>query len=99
MPDDGTLRAWIDTIEAMEAHLAEIRSGLEGTAPMPPPQTVRVPSAPLPPSLERRARTLQGAQQDLEIALRERVGILGAAIHREPEAVRTAISLYIDRRA
>jgi len=94
----GELTAWADALDAMERHLNELRAGLEHGAPMPPPYVVHTPPGKLPAALADRARSISVAQKDLEIALRERVSLLGAALHRPP-ANENAVSFYVDRRA
>lgn len=88
---------WARALDAMEQHLEEIRASLFGRAPMPEPYCVAVPSTPIPDALVPRARVLVVGQEDIEIALRERVGILGAALHRDAEGARAEICCYVDR--
>ena len=88
---------WEEALELMAVHLDELREGLQGLRPMPVASSVVVPPTPMPQALRARARLLLAAQHDLEVVLRERVGILGAALHREPQALRAALSLYLDR--
>ncbi len=90
-------KRWDEALDLMAAHLEELREGLQGLQPMPAASSVRVPPDPMPPALRERARLLLAAQGDLEVVLRERVGILGAALHREPLGTRAALALYLDR--
>ena len=95
---DGSC-SWADALEAMERYVTGVRAALERGEEMPAPHAVALPVAPLPRDLAPRARVLLAAQRDVEVALRERVGILGHAMRHEPLARRAAISLYLDRSA
>ncbi len=92
-------RAWSAALDAGEQWVAQARASLESGGPMPGAGLVAFPEVPPPGELDSRARLLSVAQRDLEIALRERVAILGAAMCDEPAATRTAIALYFDRSA
>ena len=95
----GSLECWTGVLEEMEHFLRGVRSALEHGAAIPAVTVPPLPEVPLPEELAPRARILHAAQHDLEVALRERVGILGAAMRRDPLARRAAISLYLDRSA
>ncbi|MHB1784140.1 MAG: hypothetical protein ACYCTE_15895 [Acidimicrobiales bacterium] len=92
-------RDWGHVLDEMESYVRRVRASLEHGAPMPGATAPALPDAQLPPPLAPRARVLLAAQRDVEVALRERVGILGAAMRRDPLAQRAAISLYLDRTA
>ncbi len=79
--------------------MAAVRAALEGRAPFSGADPVEFPSEPLPPELATRVRLLLGGHADVEVALRERIAMLGAAIHRDPVASRAVIALYLDRSA
>jgi hypothetical protein len=83
----------------MERYVEGVRAALEHGDTMPPATVRALPTSPLPRDLAQRARILLAAQDDVEVALRERVGMLGAAMRRDPLARRAAISLYLDRSA
>ncbi len=92
-------RAWSAALDAGERWVADARASLECGGPMPGADLVSFPDVPPPGELAPRARLLHGAQSDLEIALRERVSMLGAAIRSYPTATRAVIALYLDRSA
>ena len=87
---------WEEALALLERHVAEIRTGLEHSAAMPEPYRVPLPDAPLPAGLEGRARRILAEQRDLEVAIRERMGIISGAMHRDPHLRRAMISLYLD---
>ena len=96
---DAPLAGWDLALERMECYVNQVRAALEGGGELPTGTAPAAPRAPLPDALGPRARILLAAQRDVEVALRERVGILGAAMRRDPLAQRAAISLYLDRSA
>ncbi|MCU1493775.1 MAG: hypothetical protein JWO62_1539 [Acidimicrobiaceae bacterium] len=92
-------RSWEQALDDMEHHLDEVRAALERRGVLAEPYTVEGPATPMPQHLLERAKLLLAGQRDVEIVLRERVGILDAALHRDPLAAHAVVSLYLDRSA
>ncbi len=91
--------SWEEALVKLERHVAEIRAGLERSGSMPEPYRVALPDAPLPAELEARAKQVLAEQRDLEVALRERMGIISGAMHRDPHLRRAMVALYLDKTA
>lgn len=98
-PTGRPARDWAHVLDEMESYVDGVRASLEHGAPMPSSTAPALPDALLPSPLAPRARVLLAAQRDVEVALRERVGILGAAMRRDPLARSAAVALYLDRSA
>lgn len=71
--------SWEVALERLQDHLDQIRAGLTVFA-LPEPSIVELPAGPLPPALVTRARRLLDEQRDLEVAVRERMGVVSAVL-------------------